>query len=57
MPDEDIEPNGDLFPTFNEGDEDDDFLYDDEELEGSGDFDQDDYEMDENLYEGGATKR
>lgn len=58
MPDEDIDPNGDgSFGTFDEEtDDEDEFIYDDE-LEGSSDFDKDDYEIDENMYEDSASKR
>lgn len=58
MPDGDIEPNGnDSFGTFDDADdEEDEFIYDDE-LEGSTDFDKDDYMVDENMYEDNASKR
>lgn len=57
MPDEEMEPNGDdLLGTFDEINDDDEFIYD-EELEGSSDFDKDDYELDDNMYEDSASKR
>ncbi len=55
MPDEGIEPIEDgLLGTFDETD-DDEFTYDDDELEGSSDFDKDDYEISENMYEDSVT--
>lgn len=56
-PDEEIESNRDSsFGTLDEKNDNDEFIYDDE-LEGSGDFDKDDYEIDENMYEDSQSKR
>lgn len=59
MPDGETEPNGNgSFGAFGEADDDDEFIYDDEEVEGSTDFDKDDeYETDENMYEDNVSKR
>ncbi|KAJ6641109.1 Protein eiger [Pseudolycoriella hygida] len=56
MPDIGLDSDA-AFDTFDEDNDDDEFIYEDDEIEGSSDYDKDDYEFDENMYEDRTSER